>query len=793
MSFISRIPRGNPLGCALVTVACLSAGYLDLWRGGTTVAATLLVVGYLVLVPLSLRAAYLSHDGAPLIEPEDVVPPYRAAAIVGLVVLALYVATLAPSTAMWDASEYIAVARVLGIPHPPGNPLFVLVAHVFAEACALLRVPLTYAGRVNLLAATTSAVSAALWFLVTHRSLRGSGLPPHARVAAAVAAAWLGATAFSVWNQSVVNEKVYTLALLGVALCAWLSLRWLDAPAGSRKSDLLLVMVAYLCGLGYANHPAGFLPLPAVGVLLLLRRPATLLRWRVIGAAMFALSLGLTPFLFEPIRASHGPVINEGEPTACVGGPRLDCILSATTWTRLSANIRREQYGGHAVAVRQAPLDAQTGMWWLYWKWQWWRDAAGVHQPVQQLLAVAFLLLAGLGAISHWKRDRDSFCLVAPLIITLTPALIFYLNFRYGWSQSVELGDGVPREVRDRDYFYVWSFASLAVWIGVGLATLWRWIAETVRNASSTSSSPSAAPMGWSRRWALAAPVLLVACIPLAGNYRYAPRHDHHFTAAWAHDLLSSVEPYGILITNGDNDSFPLWYAQEVEGVRRDVSVVLVPYLGTDWYVRQLIRARVQPYNGEGLAAFRSSSRTPPTRPMFALSDSEADAVPHYIELREPSEFRHGEIRGVVPPGIVTRDQLLVLRLIADSFPARPVYFSLGNYPQALGLGEHVVTQGLTQRLVQEPATSRASAVRVGDRYVDTERSEQLWAAYRGPDALLRERDWVDAASAMLPAAYAFTGQSLAGALESIGRPDDATAVYQQTAAVARKLGLIAR
>ncbi|MES2522797.1 MAG: DUF2723 domain-containing protein [Gemmatimonadota bacterium] len=787
-----------------MSLACLLAGYLDLWRGGTTAAATLLVVGYLVLVPITLRAYYLRRAtgtrgspvpdaDTPVFEPEDIVPPYGAATLVGLVVLALYVATLAPSTAMWDTSEYIAVARILGIPHPPGNPLFVLVAHVFAEACALLRLPLSYAGRVNLLAATTSAVSAALWFLVTHRSLRGSGLPPCARVVAAVAAAWIGATAFSVWNQSVVNEKVYTLAMLGVALCAWLSLRWLDAPAGSRRADLLLVMVAYLCGLGYANHPAGFLPLPAVGALVLLRRPSALLRWRTMTAAAFALVIGLTPFLYEPIRASHNPVINEGEPTACVGGPRVDCILSATTWTRLSANIRREQYGGHAVAARQAPLDAQFGMWWLYWKWQWWRDAPATQQPVQQTLAVAFLLLAALGAVSHWKRDRDSFCFVAPLIITFTPALIYYLNFRYGWSQAVELGDSVPREVRDRDYFYVWSFATLAVWIGVGIAAVWRWIASAAAGAALPTDPSSVGGHGRSRRaWAVAAPVLLVACIPLLGNYRFAPRDDHHFTAAWAQDLLASVEPYGILITNGDNDSFPLWYAQEVEGVRRDVSVVLVPYLGTDWYVRQLLRARVEPYDGRGLAAYGSSERTPPTRPVLALSDSEADGVPHYIEVRETQEFRHGEIRGSVPPGIVTRDQLLVLRLIADTFPARPVYFSLGNYPQALGLGEFVVTQGLAQRLVAEPAASRAGTARVFDRYVDTERTRELWASYRGHAALLRERDWVDNASSMLPAAYAYTGQSLANALASTGREAEAKKVYQQATDVARKLGLLA-
>jgi hypothetical protein len=735
--------------------------------------------------------------------PDDRSPPYRVALVVGLLVFVLYVCTLAPSTTMWDTSEYIAAVRVLGIPHPPGNPLFILLAHAFADLCALLPLSLSYAVRINLLAAVTSAAAAALWFLVTHRALRGHGLPPSARIACAAAAAWLGATAFSVWNQSVVNEKVYTVAMLGVSLCAWLALRWLDAPPASRRADVLLLCIAYLCGLGYANHPAGLLPLPAVAVLLLARRPATLLRWRLLLALAFVLFVGVTPFAFEPIRAAHNPPINEGAPTACTDGPRLDCMFSTTTYERLAANIRREQYGGHAVAKRQAPLGAQVGMWWMYWKWQWWRDVPKSQQPVQQTLAVAFLLLAALGAYSHWRRDRDSFWFVAPLIVTLTPALIVYLNFKYGWSQAVELGDSVAREVRDRDYFYLWSFASLAVWVGAGIATIWRWAASATQTvtqsaarastqaATAAASTAAIATMPMTRRVLLTAPVLLVACIPLVGNYRFAPRHDHRFTAAWARDLLGSVEPYGILITNGDNDSFPLWHAQEVEGVRRDVSIVLTPHLGTDWYVRQLLRARVAPYTGVGIAAYAAQSVARPTTPMLALTDAEADAIPPYVEVNASQEFRHGDIRAAVPPGYLTRDQLLVLRLIADSFPARPVYFSLGNYAQALGLGEYIVTQGLAQRLTAQPTRTMPGVITAAGRYVDVPRSAALWSAYGGPTALPAEREWVDDASVGIPTAYAFTGQLLAEAMARGPQPQHAELVMAATARLAGKLHLL--
>ncbi len=101
--------------------------------------------------------------------PEVERPPYLWAAGVVVGALILYVATLAPTTQFWDTSEYIAAAYVLGIPHPPGNPLFTLLAHTWG----LLPLAAGYAMRINLLAATTSAIAAGCWFLVGERWMRG--------------------------------------------------------------------------------------------------------------------------------------------------------------------------------------------------------------------------------------------------------------------------------------------------------------------------------------------------------------------------------------------------------------------------------------------------------------------------------------------------------------------------------------------------------------------------------------------------------------------------------------------
>src|SRR3954466_325957 len=316
----------------------------------------------------------------------DYRPSYLAAAITSVAVFILYLLTLAPSTAMWDTSEYITAAYTLGLPHPPGNPLFVLIGRVFA----ILPIASTVALRINVLAAICSAVSAGMWFLITERVLVSWFSARWQRIVGGALAALIGATSFTVWNQSVVNEKVYTVSLLGIALISWLMVRWCDAPDG-RKADRILVLVAYLCGLGYANHMAGMLAAPAVGLAVLIRRPRTALRWKLLLACAAALLFGLTPFATQPIRAAYFPAINEGEPTACRTKLEFSCTFSKGTLDAFNYNFNRGQYGKPELTERQATFGEQIGMWWLYFKWQWIRDANAQHAFIQALMAASFL------------------------------------------------------------------------------------------------------------------------------------------------------------------------------------------------------------------------------------------------------------------------------------------------------------------------------------------------------------------------------------------------------------------
>ncbi|MDQ6688954.1 MAG: hypothetical protein M3Z18_00380, partial [Gemmatimonadota bacterium] len=124
-------------------------------------------------------------------------------------------------------------------------------------------------------------------------------------------------------------------------------------------------------------------------------------------------------------------------------------------------------------------------------------------------------------------------------------------------------------------------------------------------------------------------------------------------------------------------------------------------------------------------------------------------------------------------PGYLVRDQLVLLRLIKDSYPERPIYVSTGygsNGGTNLGLERYLLSQGFVQKLVDRPITESAAIPKIGGLYIDVDRTKALWdTVYRAPDALIKEGDWIDRASFGIPYTYAFAGAILAEAMSRRG------------------------
>ena len=254
-------------------------------------------------------------------------------------------------------------------------------------------------------------------------------------------------------------------------------------------------------------------------------------------------------------------------------------------------------------------------------------------------------------------------------------------------------------------------------------------------------------------------PVLTIALIPVALNAHSASRAGQTFTRDFANDLLDSVGPNAILITSGDNDTFPLWYAQDVEGRRKDVTVIVGSYLGTDWMPWQLMR--------KGIA--------------LAASRAEADSVPQVIQLSAPQQFVAGDIHTTIPAGYITRDQLFVLQMIRDVLPKHPIYFTSSQYPRALGLDAYLLTEGLAVRLMPAVVTESPTIVKTAAGMVDLPHSLALWRnTFKGRAAFERQNAWIDPASLVMPAQYVVAGSLLAEALSKRGQTADATVISDE-------------
>ena len=728
-------------------------------------------------------------------------PPYRAALFVGLGLFAVYALTLAPTTAFWDASEYIATAHILGIPHPPGNPLFVLLGRTWSQGLSLLGVPTAIA--INLLAALTSAGASAFFFLVAHRVIAGLTASRTIALWGAVAGAVLGGTAFTVWNQSNVNEKVYTVSALIVAAVVWLAVLWRDRRSVS-GSERLLLWAIFLTFLGLTNHLMSLLGAPALAVIVLFAGIGPLLSTRFLARAAALAVVGLSVNFVLPIRAELDPVINEGDPTcdSVAGAAVAIYTLGGSGCPDLAGNLRREQYQPVPITQRKAPIGDQLENYYQYFDWQWARSVKSSVLPggASTPFTVLFLGLGLLGLVGSWRSDRAIGAGVLVLAGSLTLGLVVYLNFRFGFSLAPEIADMDLHEVRERDYFYVAGFMFWGSLAGIGLARGWIAVARLLAGhgppwrtrESAETKSPRAGDLGFGdfrqsdlghlgdkllqfRRQPLrdrpvpgldrssipkgavlrSAPVLAIALLPLALNWSWASRSGDYAARDWAYNLLMSVEPYSVLFTNGDNDTFPLWYVQEVEGIRRDVTVVVGQYLHTSWYIKQLAEL-TSPENQRPLDADLVTGLyeavDPPTRSIINLDPEILDSVGG-ARLGSDLSIALAEVVAIYPAGTqFTRADQLTLRIIQDARRERPIYFSsLGGAMARLGLTRWSVRHGLALKLMPlrenyAPAGWISVDGGAGPEWINLEHSLDLYRnvySFRG----LRDREvWHDRA-----------------------------------------------
>jgi len=512
----------------------------------------------------------------------------RAAGVVVAVLLVCYLGTLAPTVTLWDAGEFASAVATFGIPHPPGTPLYVLVARAFALAFSWLPVARATSLFSALCTIAASAILGALVARWTRRALEGAAA---GSLAGLVSSVWLNAN----------ETEVYAASLL-------LSALMLLAAEGARRRDAgrHSVVIAYAFALAVPLHLSALVAAPAAitlaavppegrvrisrgialgGAMLIAAGAGVVSPWPVaaglvllpasvivpdarsrasrslVGLAMVgAVALALTPLVVMLIRAPLEPGIDQGFPTTF--GALLDVVA-------------RRQYAVPGLWARRAPFWLQVGNLIQYADWQMGlalaRDAVGAtwaRTPV----TIVFVALGVLGARAQWRADRRSWWGMLALVGAATLGVVVYLNLQAGPS----IGHGIlppdaEHEARERDYFFALGFAAFAAWAGVGLAALARGLAG-------------------GRAWMVVATGIGLAA---AGNWRAVDRArgaNARLAERFARALLEGAPQRTVLFVAGDNDTYPVWYEQWGERVRPDVTPITIPLLPADWYRAELAR-----------------------------------------------------------------------------------------------------------------------------------------------------------------------------------------------------------
>lgn len=325
-------------------------------------------------------------------------------------------------------------------------------------------------------------------------------------------------------------------------------------------------------------------------------------------------------------------------------------------------------------------------------------------------------ILGMAGMFYHFNRDNRNWGIILLLFVMTGIAIVFYLN-QY------------PNQPRERDYAYAGSFYFFSVWIGMGVLALFEGISKLI---SEKIAAPVAGIMCF----------MAVPAIMGSENWNDHDRSGRYLARDVAFNYLSSCAPGSILFTNGDNDTFPLWYAQEVEGKGTDIRVCNLMLLNTDWYINQMknkaynsdplpITLPVKKYyDGVNNQVFIVEKTKDPVdistvidwvnsenkgTKVQASATELLDIIPTRtirIPVDAAKVIASGTVRpedaGKIVPYIdiklkgssILKSQLIVLDILAHNDWKRPIYFVTGYHNDAFGLEEYFQIEGLAYRLV---------------------------------------------------------------------------------------------
>ena len=687
----------------------------------------------------------------------------------------IYLLTMADTVPYWDSGEFIATSYILGVPHPPGSPLYLIIGRIFS----MIPFNPDIAFRINLISPVVSSLAVMYLYLASVKLISNYRGKIQTQMDALITfgGALVGALTFAFTDShwfNAVEAEVYGFATFFTAIVVWLILHWAER-ASEKGNERYLLIIAYMIGLATGVHLLNLLALPFVALIIYFKKykfsfigffittvitgvvfliinagiingtpklvntiglsMSILLGLVIVGAMVYTVlikkiqyALALTSIVFILIgyssyamifiRSGQSPAINENDPS---------------TVSRAIAYMEREQYGqmfqfprrfdglpskheavGRPTNGREySPsqdrkyktyrLDKQWNyflsyqvkkMYWRYFLWQFAGRGPSTDKYVTAYGAntdqdgvdwfqfgfpLAFLF--GLwGMFFHFQKDREQAFSVLSLFLMTGLAIIIFVN----------QDNPQPRE---RDYSYVGSFFAFAMWISIAVAALGDWVKKYLNDKPVSKK----VLIGIFSFLLLAMPGMM-----LKANYHEHDRSDNRLAWDYSYNILQSCEPNAIIFTNGDNDTFPLWYLQEVEGIRKDITIANLSLLNTEWYIRQLRDSRQAQHSSNELDRFINMTDSQILDIASGLQPWQSRNV--QIPTPKSEKNKDGFIEWQVDPtfagaALMVKD-MMILKIISDAKWNYPIYFAV-TVPanNRLGLEDHIEMEGLVYRL----------------------------------------------------------------------------------------------
>jgi hypothetical protein len=338
-----------------------------------------------------------------------------------------------------------------------------------------------------------------------------------------------------------------------------------------------------------------------------------------------------------------------------------------------------------------------------------------LSHPARNKYLLLPLILGIFGLVYQLVRDPKNFWVVTLLFVLTGMAIVVYLN-------------QTPLQPRERDYSYVGSFYAFSIWLGIGVLAIYETLSKYTKQITAA---------GIAIILAMSVPTILAS-----ENWNDHDRSGRYVARDFAYNYLNTCEPNAIIFTNGDNDTFPLWYAQEVEGIRTDVRVVNLSLLGTDWYTEQIkwktydseplpitmdfdkfvqgtrdvvyIMDRIsRPIELKQLMDFVGSDkpdtrhRTPsgeyidylPSRNIKLTVDKEM-VLRNGIVKPEDEHLIVDELEWTIDKDYIQKNEMMVLEIIANNNWERPIYFVSTGGDSDVGLSNYLQHEGFAYKLV---------------------------------------------------------------------------------------------